>query len=55
MAKAARELIKLESEEGTGTFYVTSKNRRNTTNKIRKRKYDPKLRRHCWFAEKKLK
>ncbi|MBK8013714.1 MAG: 50S ribosomal protein L33 [Deltaproteobacteria bacterium] len=55
MAKSGRELIKLESTEGTGTFYVTSKNRRTTTQKLKLKKYDPKLRRHVLFEEKKLK
>ena len=55
MAKAGRELIKLESSEGTGYFYVTSKNRRTMTNKLELKKYDPKLRKHVLFVEKKIK
>ncbi|MCA9555922.1 MAG: 50S ribosomal protein L33 [Myxococcales bacterium] len=55
MAKAGRELIKLESSAGTGTFYVTSKNRRTMTNKLELKKYDPKIRKHVLFVEKKLK
>lgn len=47
--------VKMESEEGTGTFYTTSKNPRTNTEKMRLRKYDPKLRRHVWFKEKKIK
>jgi large subunit ribosomal protein L33 len=55
MAKSGRELIKLESSAGTGTFYVTSKNRRTMTNKLELKKYDPKIRKHVLFVEKKLK
>ena len=55
MAKSGRELIKLESSEGTGTFYVTSKNKRTMTNKLELKKYDPKLRKHVLFVEKKIK
>jgi large subunit ribosomal protein L33 len=55
MAKSGRELIKLESTAGTGYFYVTSKNRRTTTNKLEMKKYDPRARKHVLFVEKKLK
>ena len=55
MAKSGRELIKLESSAGTGTFYVTSKNRRTMTTKLELKKYDPKIRKHVLFVEKKLK
>ena len=53
--KGGRELIKLESEEGSGYFYVTSKNKRKMTTKLKLKKYDPKLRRHVMFVEKKIK
>jgi len=55
MAKSGRELIKLESTAGTGYFYVTDKNRRTQTNKLELKKYDPKVRKHVLFVEKKLK
>jgi large subunit ribosomal protein L33 len=55
MAKSGRELIKLESSAGTGYFYVTSKNRRTATNKLEKKMYDPRVRKHVLFTEKKLK
>ncbi len=55
MAKTGRELIKLESSAGTGYFYVTSKNRRTMTKKLELKKYDPKVRKHVLFVEKKLK
>ena len=55
MAKSGREKIKLESTAGTGVFYVTTKNRRTMTTKLEKKKYDPKVRKHVLFVEKKLK
>lgn len=55
MAKAGRELIKLESTADTGFFYVTDKNRRTMTNKLELKKYDPKVRKHVLFVEKKIK
>jgi large subunit ribosomal protein L33 len=55
MAKSGRELVKLESSAGTGYFYVTSKNKRTMTNKLELNKYDPRVRKHVKFVEKKLK
>lgn len=55
MAKPTTIKIRLNSEEGTGTFYVTKKNPRTMTEKMRKRKYDKKLKRHCMFVEGKIK
>jgi len=58
MAKRNSILVGLVSEEGTGTFYVTSKNPRSETGKtekLRLRKYDKKLRKHVWFKEEKIK
>ncbi|MBQ1081955.1 MULTISPECIES: 50S ribosomal protein L33 [unclassified Nocardiopsis] len=46
-----RPVIKLRSTEGTGTTYVTRKNRRNTPDRLVLSKYDPKLRRHVEFRE----
>ena len=37
MAKSGRELIKLESSEKTGVFYVTTKNRRTRRPEIEKK------------------
>ena len=50
-----REKIKLESSAGTGHFYTTSKNRRNTESKIELRKYDPVAKKHVVYKEAKLK
>jgi len=38
---AVRELIRLVSEEGTGYFYTTTKNKRTKPDKLRLKKYDP--------------
>ncbi len=53
-AKGAREKIRLESSAGTGFFYTTTKNRRNTTGKLELKKYDPVVRKHVVYKEKKL-
>lgn len=50
-----REKIKLVSTAGTGYFYTTTKNRRQTPDKIRLKKYDPVVRKHVEFVEKKIK
>jgi large subunit ribosomal protein L33 len=55
MAKGAREKIKLESTAGTGHFYTTSKNKRNTPDKMLMKKYDPVVRKHVEYKETKLK
>lgn len=49
-----REKIKLVSTAGTGYFYTTTKNKRTTTEKLRLKKYDPKVRKHVEFVEEKL-
>ncbi len=48
-------LIKLESTAGTGYYYTTYKNKKNTPDKMVKRKYDPIARKHVDFVEKKIK
>jgi large subunit ribosomal protein L33 len=55
MAKAIREKIKLVSTAGTGHFYTTTKNKRNTPNKLEFKKYDPKVRKHVAYKEAKIK
>ncbi len=55
MAKSATVKIKLVSTEGTGFYYVTKKNPRNTTEKMVFRKYDPVARKHVEFKEAKIK
>lgn len=48
--KGARETIKMKSTE-SDECYWTVKNRRNTTERIELKKYDPKLRKHVVFKE----
>ena len=55
MAKPTTILIKLVSTADTGFYYVTKKNRRNTTAKLEFRKYDPVVRQHVLFKEAKIK
>ena len=46
-----RPIVKLRSTAGTGTTYVTRKNRRNNPDRIVLKKYDPVVRRHVEFRE----
>lgn len=55
MAQGPREKIRLVSTAGTGYFYTTVKNKRNTTEKLVLKKYDPKVRKHVDFKEAKIK
>jgi large subunit ribosomal protein L33 len=55
MAKAARDKIRLNSSAGTGHFYTTTKNKRNTPGKMEMKKYDPVVRRHVTYKEGKIK
>lgn len=55
MAKSARDKIKLVSSAGTGFYYTTTKNKRNTPDKLEFRKYDPVVRQHVIFKEAKIK
>ncbi|NIR58021.1 MAG: 50S ribosomal protein L33 [Gammaproteobacteria bacterium] len=50
-----REKIKLVSSAGTGHFYTTTKNKRNTPDKLELKKYDPVARKHVVYREQKLK
>jgi large subunit ribosomal protein L33 len=51
----AREIIKMESTAKTGYFYTTTKNKKNTTTKLKMKKYDPKAKKHVPFKETKMK
>jgi large subunit ribosomal protein L33 len=55
MAKPTTAKIRLNSEGGTGFFYVTKKNTRTMTEKFSIKKYDPVLRKHVDFKEGKIK
>jgi large subunit ribosomal protein L33 len=49
-----REKVKLVSSAGTGYFYTTTKNKKSTSGKLEFSKYDPKVRKHVVFKEKKI-
>ncbi|MGB0466798.1 MAG: 50S ribosomal protein L33 [Pontibacterium sp.] len=55
MAKGATDKIKLVSSAGTGHFYTTQKNKRNTPDKFEFKKYDPVVRKHVIYKESKIK
>ena len=50
-----RDLIKLVSTAGTGHFYTTDKNKKNTPDKLVMKKYDPVVRKHVDYKESKIK
>ena len=49
-----RDKIKLVSSAGTGYFYTTTKNKKISREKLKLKKYDPKIRRHVEFVEEKM-
>ena len=55
MANSVREKIRLVSSAGTGHFYTTLKNKRNTPDKLSIKKYDPVVRKHVEYKEAKIK
>ncbi len=50
-----REKIKLVSSAGTGHYYTTTKNKKNTPDKMSFKKYDPKVRKHVLYKEASIK
>lgn len=50
-----RDLIKLVSTAGTGHYYTTDKNKKNTPDKMVMKKYDPVVRKHVDYKEAKIK
>jgi len=55
MAKATTVKIKLVSSADTGFYYVTKKNSRTQTDKLKKKKYDPVAKKHVEYSESKIK
>jgi len=53
--KGPRATVKMESSAGTGECYFTQKNSRNTTEKLKLKKYDKVVRKHVEFVEGKMK
>jgi len=47
--------IRLNSSAGTGHFYTTTKNKKNTPEKMKIKKYDPVVRKHVEYKEGKIK
>ncbi|MEX0732320.1 MAG: 50S ribosomal protein L33 [Aquisalimonadaceae bacterium] len=50
-----RDKIRMVSSAGTGHFYTTDKNKRNTPNKLEFKKYDPVVGKHVMYKEAKIK
>ena len=50
MAKGPRENIKMKSTESSEVYWTT-KNKRNTTQRLELKKYDKKLKKHVIFKE----
>lgn len=48
--KGARENVRLKSTESTACYWTT-KNKRNTTERMELKKFDPVLRKHVIFKE----
>jgi large subunit ribosomal protein L33 len=48
--KAAREVIKLKSQESKHCYWTT-KNKKNTVDKLERKKFDPTLRKHVLYKE----
>ncbi len=50
-------IVRLDSTAGTGHFYTTTRNPRGEKGreKLRMKKYDPTIRKHVWYEEKKIK
>jgi large subunit ribosomal protein L33 len=46
-----RDLIKLVSTAGTGHYYTTDKNKKNTPDKLVFKKYDPVVRKHVEYKK----
>ena len=55
MAKSNTIKIKLVSTADTGFYYVTKKNSRTMTEKLKMKKYDPIAKKHVEFVEGKIK
>ncbi len=49
-----REYIRLVSTADTGYHYYTTKNKRTSPEKLKLKKFDPVVRKHVEFVEKKM-
>lgn len=50
-----RDKVRMISTAGTGHFYTTDKNKKNTPGKMEFLKYDPVVRKHVMYKEGKIK
>ncbi|KAG1270727.1 hypothetical protein G6F65_012911 [Rhizopus arrhizus] len=50
-----RDKVRMISTAGTGHFYTTDKNKKNTPGKMEFSKYDPVVRKHVPYKEGKIK
>ena len=50
-----RDKVRMISSAGTGHFYTTDKNKKNTPGKMEFLKYDPEVRKHVMYKEGKIK
>jgi len=50
-----RDKVRMISSAGTGHFYTTDKNKKNTPGKMEFLKYDPVVRKHVAYKEAKIK
>ena len=50
-----RDKVRMISSAGTGHFYTTDKNKKNTPGKMEFLKYDPVVRKHVMYKEVKIK
>jgi large subunit ribosomal protein L33 len=55
MAKNTTIKVKLVSSADTGFYYVTYRNSRTMTDKLKMKKYDPVAKKHVEFTESKIK
>ncbi|MCD6047862.1 MAG: ribosomal protein [Gammaproteobacteria bacterium] len=54
MAKKGRQIVELRSTE-SDHWYMTTKNPKKTTGKLKIKKFDPKVRKHVMYEEGKVK
>ena len=50
-----QDKIKMVSSAGTGHYYTTSKNKKNSPDKLQMKKFDPVVRKHVMYKEAKIK
>lgn len=51
MPKGNRTVIYMVSSAGTGHYYTTTKNRRANNEKLKKKMFDPVVRKHVLYEE----